>query len=101
MSQGTGIGARRQSRWIVSATVVSALLAGGCAIGNKGELEFSRHVSIGQELIDLKRARDEGAISAEEYAALKAKIMELADSVEIVDVVNEATPDEIKAQMED
>ena len=33
--------------------------------------------SVGQELIDLKKARDQGAINDEEYVELKQKIMEM------------------------
>ncbi len=32
---------------------------------------------VGQELIDLKKARDEGAINDEEYIELKQKIMKM------------------------
>ena len=33
--------------------------------------------TLGQELIDLKKAQDEGAITYEEYKALKVKLVEL------------------------
>jgi hypothetical protein len=32
--------------------------------------------TLGQELIDLKKAKDEGAITYEEYKALKVKVVE-------------------------
>jgi len=33
--------------------------------------------SVGQELIDLKKARDQGTIHEEEYVELKQKIMKM------------------------
>ena len=36
-------------------------------------------VSIGQQLIDLKAARDAGAMTDTEYAEVKAKLISLAD----------------------
>jgi hypothetical protein len=33
--------------------------------------------TLGRELIDLKKAKDEGAITYEEYKALKVKLVEL------------------------
>ena len=93
MRRGSEVRVRNQWLWIASAAVSIPLLAGSCAFANKGELTFARHISIGQEMIDLQRARDQGAITPEEYAALKSKIMELVDSVEVVELVNESTPD--------
>jgi len=61
--------------------VIAALLGAcsGCAwsIGDKGEAcTASRTPTRGQELIDLKKARDDGAISDAEYEKLKQLIME-------------------------
>jgi len=36
-------------------------------------------VSIGQQMIDLARAMDEGAIDADEHARLKAGLMSLSE----------------------
>ena len=36
-------------------------------------------VTIGQQLIDLKRAHEAGAMSDTEYAEVKAKLISLAD----------------------
>ena len=83
---------RAGSRW-TAALLLGLLCLGSCAIANRGTLQLSRHVSVGQELLDLKRARDEGAITAEEYLVLKSKIMKLADSHEFVDSVDDFTPD--------
>ena len=48
----------------------------GCASFNKGTMRYSRTTTIGQELVDLKAARDKGALSDEEYNKLKKEIME-------------------------
>ena len=48
----------------------------GCASFNRGTMHYNRTTTIGQELIDLMDARDKGAMSEEEYFALKKKIME-------------------------
>jgi hypothetical protein len=53
-------------------------LVSGCAwsIGGKKEGGLSAHPTRGQELIDLKKARDQGAITEDEYQAHKTRIME-------------------------
>jgi len=53
--------------------LVLALFLCGCIAGiGSDTIELP---SVGQELIDLKKARDEGAINEEEYVDLKQKIM--------------------------
>jgi len=42
--------------------------------GSKSEAQY-RDPTVGQQLIDLQRARDAGAISADEYQAQKAKLL--------------------------
>jgi len=42
--------------------------------GPKTEAQY-QNPTVGQQLIDLQRARDAGAISAEEYQAQKAKLL--------------------------
>ena len=42
--------------------------------GSKSEAQY-QNPTVGQQLIDLQRARDAGAISAEEYQAQKAKLL--------------------------
>ncbi|MCA8979115.1 MAG: SHOCT domain-containing protein [Planctomycetes bacterium] len=74
---------------------VALLSVSGCMIGNSGKIVLSRHISVGQELIDLKEALDRGAITDEEYLEVKGKLLELVDSIEVVDAVNTATPDQI------
>jgi hypothetical protein len=46
------------------------------AVGSGGE-KMTHQPTIGQQLIDLQKARDEGAITAKEYEELKDKIKKL------------------------
>ena len=48
-----------------------------CATLNRahGELNYNNHISKGQELQDLKKALDEGAINQDEYDLMKEKII--------------------------
>ena len=52
-------------------------LCNSCATLNKaqGELHYNNHISKGQELQDLKKAFDIGAINKEEYDLMKEKII--------------------------
>lgn len=72
----------------VASFLVLSLVAGGCAIANKGEISLTRNISFGQELMDLKSAKDAGAISEDEYYHLKRKVIEMAESVDISTTVN-------------
>ena len=47
----------------------------GCAMFNKGTLHYKRTTTIGKELVDLKKARDNEAISEQEYIKLKEEII--------------------------
>ncbi len=65
------------------AGVVLALLAGGCAwsVGSNKHSEGVCRVqpvqpTRGQELIDLKKARDQGALTEGEYQAQKRRLLE-------------------------
>ncbi len=55
--------------------VIFALLIYGCGCFNKGSMTYSRHTTTGQELLDLKEAKDSGAISEEEYEKLRKNVM--------------------------
>ena len=55
---------------VIMASMVSCL-----AIGTGGKKTNDRP-TLGQELIDLKKAKDEGAISQQEYEVLKEKLKE-------------------------
>jgi hypothetical protein len=58
------------------AALVTAFVA-GCAwsIGGSEKGETTVHPSKGQELVDLKRAKDAGAISDAEYEVQKERIL--------------------------
>ena len=47
----------------------------GCAMGNKGTVHYNRTTTIGKELLDLKEAKDKGALSEQEYNKVKKDIM--------------------------
>lgn len=67
-------GAVRLSRAIVVATcLVSLLLACG---GHEVVRPTVVNVSIGQQLIDLQRARDAGALSAREYESQRRTLID-------------------------
>ena len=52
---------------------------GGCFNEGKQVIDLGS-VSLGQQLLDLKAARDAGAISDAEYAKAKDSFLELADA---------------------
>jgi hypothetical protein len=56
---------------------ITALIATGCVVslGGGGRGSPGADPTIGQELIDLKKAKDSGAISGEEYENQKKKVM--------------------------
>jgi hypothetical protein len=53
---------------ILISTLVSCI-----AVGSGGK-KIEQQPTLGQELLDLKKARDEGAISDQEYNEMKAKL---------------------------
>ena len=64
------------------ATITGLLLGlSACDIGTgNGDHHYLRldgDISLGQHLIDLKRARDEGAITAAEFEGLKAHVLDM------------------------
>ncbi len=59
--------------------LLTTLCLSGCGNGdNKSTLDLGS-VSIGAQLIDLKKARDAGAISGKEYRTLKANMLALVN----------------------
>jgi len=58
--------------------LVAALLLSACSSATTDVLQPTVSVSIGQQLIDLKRAKDAGALSEKEY---QAQVKRLIDSV--------------------
>ena len=68
-------------RNIIAIALLGALLGvAGC--GNDHFSLDLGDVSIGQQLVDLKNARDEGALSASEYRAAKARLLALLDAAD-------------------
>lgn len=59
--------------------MVATLLLVGCWNENLATNVRMGDVSIGQQMIDLARALEQGAIDAEEHARLKAGLMSLAE----------------------
>jgi hypothetical protein len=67
---------RKTSRLVLALAILSLpLLAGGCvaAIGN-GQSPRSNG-TVGQQLIDLQKAREAGAMTDAEYQAERAKVL--------------------------
>jgi hypothetical protein len=64
------------TRAIVLVTCLTAMLA---ACGGNEVVRPAVNVSVGQQLIDLKKARDAGALSAREYEYQRKRLI---DSVE-------------------
>ena len=60
---------------LAAAAAVTAA-ASGCAMFNKGTLNYSRKFTVGRELVDLKDALDKGALTQDEYAKAKKDILE-------------------------
>jgi len=63
----------RSHRWVASVLFTAALLA-GCS--HREVLQPAVEVTIGQQLIDLKKARDSGALSASEYQHQKQRLID-------------------------
>ena len=64
-------------RNIILITISILLGQISCASLNKahGELHYNNNVTKGQELLDLKKALDEGAINQKEFELMKEKII--------------------------
>lgn len=60
----------------VAGLFVAALAVGGCGGGGAQVRSELYSTTVGQELIDLQKARDRGAISQEEYEKQRKKILE-------------------------
>ena len=91
----------RNRNLLSTAAILLLLLTTSCVMWNRGTLVLARHISIGQEFIDLQEARDRGAISEEEYEDLRGKLMEQVDSLDTVEVVDGRIPDQFHGQHDD
>ena len=60
----------------ITCAMATMLLLSGCiaAIGNR-DAQRARGTTLGQELVDLQKAKESGAITPEEYQAQKAKLL--------------------------
>jgi len=58
-------------------TILVLIIQSSCGSLNKasGELHYNNNVTKGQELLDLKKALDEGAIDQGEYDLMKDRII--------------------------
>jgi hypothetical protein len=61
---------------LASTLLLTLVLLGGCWNGGNTSVRLG-DVSLGQQLIDLKRALDEGAMTAEEYEQTKQTLLKL------------------------
>jgi hypothetical protein len=64
-------GIHRMKQIILVGFILTFFLCACVGVGT----ETTQQVSVGQELIDLQKAHDKGAISDKEYVELKQKIM--------------------------
>ena len=55
--------------------VASPLLLGGCAVDFATHATTPPQPTVGQQLIDLQKARDAGALSESEYQAQREKFL--------------------------
>lgn len=62
---------RKINQIVVGMALLAATLS-GCAIGS-GKTEITKR-TLGQELIELKNAKESGAISEQEYEEMKEKL---------------------------
>ena len=58
---------------IILVVLLMTSLTSCIAVGTGGE-KVHNHPTLGQQLIDLQKAKDEGAITAKEYEELKDKL---------------------------
>ena len=58
---------------VLLALALLTTLTSCIAVGSGGK-KVENQPTLGQQLIDLKKARDEGVISAQEYADLRIKL---------------------------
>ena len=59
--------------------IICFVVPSGCVGVQGGTEQVQSQQTVGQELIDLKRAKDSGAITEEEYEKLKKNIIKRYD----------------------
>jgi hypothetical protein len=62
-----------------AATVLAAIMVAACASSSTKVVPPVVNVSIGQQLIDLKKARDSGAITQREYEQQAKRVIDGVD----------------------
>lgn len=62
-------------RGLLAGGVLAALMIGGCG-GTTEVVQPSVNVSVGQQLIDLKKARDSGALTDAEFQRQKEQLID-------------------------
>ncbi len=61
---------------MVNLVTVALFLGGCCSSGSKVEVPQPTSVSTGQQLMDLQKAYENGAINKEQYDKMKADVIE-------------------------
>ena len=64
----------KNRRMTAAAALAATLAAAGC--GGNEVLQPTVSVSVGQQLIDLKKARDSGAVSERDYERQKEQLID-------------------------
>lgn len=64
----------KQILLLLACVLLSGALFSGC-VAVMGNTEQARKTTLGQELIDIKRAFDAGVITESEYEAQKARLL--------------------------
>lgn len=67
---------RRTRNLAVCAVLTGLIFSGGCVASYKGSQPPPQGTTLGQELIDLKKARDGGAMTDEEYVEQKSRLLD-------------------------
>lgn len=62
---------------ITACVLATAVLLGGCVIGN--DFKVTRHTTVGQELVDLDAAKAKGLINDAEYAKARADLLKWSE----------------------
>ena len=66
---------------LAAATAVTLLSGCAGAAFNRIEITANRHITIGQELMDLKTAHEKGIISDTEYMETKKQVLNFAAQI--------------------
>jgi hypothetical protein len=62
-----------------SVAALALILLPSCAVGNRADITINRHITLGQELMDLQAAHEAGALTDEEYAEIRLKLHDMLD----------------------